>query len=367
MNLKPLFIGGGDSGIGAFALNALIIEEQNTTITNDIELSISNAVIQTDLNINVVNETTNILVEEAVNQSADVAVSITQEVSIFNADTDSADVVSINQEASISNIDIDYSIPIEMSVGDGFPVYIGDISVVDSSLESMNIESTVTKEATAYLIGDVNPVSDTNIDITVENSIEETDGTLTVEADVVSTTASVSIDATRVLTDRGSVNLDITRIQETPISMTYEATIIAVDVLIDSTIVSSDQIVYEVADIDRGLQEGKLIIHPGKWSAGIVNIPIAKDGEMATVSNTLIPMIKEKYGDDIHSKISMIIARDPITGKELNYVITDGYISPSNSVNNFELCSVRENVFYPTPFIIKSVSNETLSVSWKAK
>jgi len=73
----------------------------------------------------------------------------------------------------------------------------------------------------------------------------------------------------------------------------------------------------------------------------------------------------EKYGSDIHTKISMIVAKHPETGEEYNFIVQDGYITPEGSMNDFPMCYLKDGAFYPIPFMVQSVSDETLEIEWE--
>ena len=143
-----------------------------------------------------------------------------------------------------------------------------------------------------------------------------------------------------------------------------EATINSVDVLLSCEAYDKDSVRYEVADIDHGVADGKIKIFPNQWTMCFANKPVKDTGEQETVSSFLINKLVDKYGSDIHTKISMIVGKHPETGDEYNFVVQDGYITPEGSINDFNMCYLRDGAFYPIPFMVQSVSDETLEIDW---
>jgi len=147
--------------------------------------------------------------------------------------------------------------------------------------------------------------------------------------------------------------------------LTLGASVDSVDILIDAEVYDEGSIRYEVADIDHGLANGRMKIFPETWTLCYVNKPVKEDGTLHTVSSFVIEKLKETYGEDIHNKISMIVAKHPESGEQYNFVVQDGYMTPIGSVNDFELCYLRDGVFYPIPFMVKSITADTLELTWE--
>ncbi len=150
--------------------------------------------------------------------------------------------------------------------------------------------------------------------------------------------------------------------EETTLSLL--ASIENLNFMLTTDIADSGSIRYEVADIDRGLQEGRLRIFPNEWTLSYINNPVDASGNMNTVSSFIIPLLEDTYGSSIFEKISLITARNPVTGVLYNYVIQDGYRTPDGTVNDFDLCYKIDNVFYPVPFMVKSITNDELEIFW---
>ena len=134
--------------------------------------------------------------------------------------------------------------------------------------------------------------------------------------------------------------------------------------MLTTDIADSSSIRYEVADIDRNLQKGKFRIFPNEWTLSYINNPLDADGNMNTVSSFLIPILEETYGASIFTKISLITARNPLTGVLYNFVFQDEYRTPAGTINDFELCYLLDGVFYPIPFMVKSITSEELEIVW---
>ena len=139
------------------------------------------------------------------------------------------------------------------------------------------------------------------------------------------------------------------------------------DVLISSTIYNEDTVRHQISNIDQGLAKGIIRIFPNQWTMCFANKPVNKDGTNATVSSFLIKALVDKYGKDIYKKISMIVAKHPETGEEYNYIVQDGYITPAGSMNDFSMCYLKDNIYYPIPFMIQSITNDTLEIEWNVK
>ncbi len=155
---------------------------------------------------------------------------------------------------------------------------------------------------------------------------------------------------------------EVTVGEETTLSLL--SSIENINFMLTTDIADSGSIRYEVADIDRNLQEGKLRIFPNEWTLSYINNPLDSSGSMNTVSSFIIPILEDKYGSDVFDKITLITARNPITGAMYNYVIQDGYRTPAGTINDFDLCYDIDGVFYPVPFMIKSITNDELEISW---
>lgn len=155
---------------------------------------------------------------------------------------------------------------------------------------------------------------------------------------------------------------DVTVGSETLLSLS--TSIENLNFLLTSEVADSGSIRYEVADIDRNLQRGSLRIFPNEWTLSYINNPVDSSGNMNTVSSFLLPILEATYGPSIFTKISLITARNPISGVLYNFVIQDGYRTPSNTVNDFELCYLEDGVFYPVPFMVKSITDEELEIEW---
>jgi hypothetical protein len=146
--------------------------------------------------------------------------------------------------------------------------------------------------------------------------------------------------------------------------LTMSANVNNIDILLTSEIFDADSVRYEVADIDHGMLSGSVKLFPNDWTLCYMNKPKNDDGTDATISSSLVAMLVEKYGSDIHTKISMIVSKDPETGETYNYVIRDGYETPQGSINDFKICTLRDGAYYPVPFMVQSVSGEEISVEW---
>jgi hypothetical protein len=146
--------------------------------------------------------------------------------------------------------------------------------------------------------------------------------------------------------------------------LTMSANVNNIDILLTSEIFDADSVRYEVADIDHGMLSGSVKLFPNDWTLCYMNRPKNDDGTDATISSSLVAMLVEKYGSDIHTKISMIVSKDPETGETYNYVIRDGYETPQGSINDFKICTLRDGAYYPVPFMVQSVSGEEISVEW---
>lgn len=137
------------------------------------------------------------------------------------------------------------------------------------------------------------------------------------------------------------------------------------NVLLTAQVYDANSIRLEVADIDRNATTGKITIFPNDWTLAFINKPVDPDGNFYTVSSLLMASLEEKYGTALHSKISMIVAKHPETGETFNYVVQDGYVTPAGTTNDFDLCYKKDGAFYPVPFMIKSVTSDTLSLTWE--
>jgi hypothetical protein len=236
---------------------------------------------------------------------------------------------SIEEIVLAGNVDSGGSIAVNAEVGDADTMasieFISPItSIVESSIDNLTIPAEVNMASGVYSIA----------------------GT----ANAVSLSAPVSLVA---LTEIGSIS-----------SAILSASVTNIDVLLSADVFNEDSLQYKVADIDHGMVTGSIRIFPNDWTLCYINKPKNEDGSDATISSTLVSMLSEKYGSDIHTKISMIVAKHPLTGEVYNYVIRDGYQTPAGSVNDFKICYMRDDVYYPIPFMVQSISGDELSIEW---
>ena len=344
MNLSLPFIGGAGAVSDIF-ISASLLQDGNTLPAPVLDFAVENGITATELSIEYSNET-NILVEA-------------------DAPTENVIALDFSVESDVRSIDNEFNIQIEMKAGVGFPVYVGELSTTSSTVESIGLDAIVTEEATAYIAGDVHAASDVNVTVTTENEIHAHNRTVSVENVIESSDMQIKLEGTVESTDGTVVLMEADRVGGETIAVSLSAEVLAVDVLLDVVTIPEGQIVYKVADIDRGIMNGVAKIYPQEWSPLVVNIPVLEDGTRATISNFVIPKLKEKYGNDIHNFISMIISRDTVTGNEYNFIISESYTTPEGSINDFTLCSIEDESFKAVPFIIKSTSNETLTLEWE--
>jgi len=134
-------------------------------------------------------------------------------------------------------------------------------------------------------------------------------------------------------------------------------------VSINATIADEDHIVEKISAIESGTRSGVVTIFPSTWTLAIVNIPKDESGKTVRISD-FVTKLKDKYGDDIYTKISTIIAKNPQTGEEFNYVVSLDYETPQGTTNDFRLTYNDNNIVKPVPFMVKSVSDIELSIDW---
>jgi hypothetical protein len=146
--------------------------------------------------------------------------------------------------------------------------------------------------------------------------------------------------------------------------VSIEATINNIDVLLTAEVFDENAVRYEIADIDHGIASGKIKVFPNQWTLCFANKPVSDTGETETITSFFISSLIAKYGSDIHTKISMIVAKHPETGEDYNFVVQDGYITPEGSMNDFNMCYLKDGVYYPIPFMVQSVSDEILEIDW---
>jgi len=345
MNLSLPFIG-SSSGLngGGLMMSAEIFNTPDIGDTN-LNLEVGNQITATDL-----------IVTVPVLHDIVVEADLPEEI-VYALD--------MSIPAEILSIDNEFNIGINMEEGKGFPLYVGELTTHSDTVASLDMSADITEEATAYITGDVHPANDIEVSINAENSIAVDSRTLAVSNDLRVTDLQVSLEAEVGCSDGEQILLSVDRNEASDLNLMVESTVTAVDVLIECTTVPEDQIVYQVADIDRGMRNGTAVIHPNEWSAIVINVPVLEDGTRTTVSNFLMEKLSDKYGEAVHENISLIIARDTVSGDEMNYVVSNGYVTPDGSTNDFKLCSLSDDKFTPVPFLVKSVSNETLTIDWE--
>ena len=271
-----------------------------------------------------------------------------------------------------SNTEADVTVDFA-SVGSIFtsvPFYAEKLVVVegDTINTSMSLDSTVTQDGDTNIYGTVIE-TDTAPSVDVVSPLTIFSGDLISNFDLTSDVINMDYNAnvtlaaySALLTVPFQQTNDVTIGGDTTLSLL--TSIENLNFMLTTDIADSGSIRYEVADIDRNLQEGRLRIFPNEWTLSYINNPLDASGNMNTVSSFLIPILEAKYGASVFTKISLITARNPVTGLLYNFVFQDGYITPSGTMNDFELCYQEGGVFYPVPFMVKSIANEELEITW---
>jgi len=252
-----------------------------------------------------------------------------------------------------------------MLKGEGFPIYLGEISAHNSEAPELSLSAMITEQPTAYMSNEIYPASNNYTDIHIEDTIIHEDSVVNIESHFAASDAQIFIENKIEAKNADIVFIESSNMLGQSHSLVVAANILAVDVLLECTSIPEDQIVYKISEISKNNTEGKALIYPMKWSPMSINIPLIEHGKRATVSNFIIPKLIEKYGEDIHDYISMIISRNSRTGEEYNFVISKEYTTPQGSINDFNLCVLEDSSFIASPFIIKSVSNQPISLEWK--
>ena len=249
------------------------------------------------------------------------------------------------------------------------PFYVNKIVGKSSHIDKFNIDAESKQEGDIIINGEAvesNRLAsvDINVPITsIDNGFIE-NFTMTGASTIlnyisVSPVTSYDVSLSIPINMLGSIKNDLQP------ELSVEAAVDSTDILLNSDIYDENSVVYKVADIDHGITKGKIKIFPNQWTICFVNKPVNDKGKHETISSFLINKLVEKYGPDIHTKISMIVGKHPETGEEYNFVVQKGYMTPKGSINDFNMCYLRDGVFYPIPFMIQSVSDETLEIDWE--
>ncbi len=264
------------------------------------------------------------------------------------------------------DVDIDL-----ISVGTIFsaePFYAEKLVVVEGNTNSVTLESLVIQDGSTDIYG---TVIETNTAPTVDviSPLTIFSGGLLSNFDLSSEVISMEHNANVTLTAYSALlTVPFQQTNEVTVgggtSLSLLATVENLNFMLTTYVADAGTIRYEVAGIDRNLNEGRIRIFPNKWTLSYINNPLDTEGNMNTVSSFLIPILESKYGADIFNKISLITARNPATGLLYNFVFQDGYTTPTGTVNDFELCYMDNGAFYPTPFMVKSITNEELEITW---
>ncbi len=252
------------------------------------------------------------------------------------------------------------------SVFSAEPFYAAKLTVVEPDINEVTLGGSVSPSDSVSIYGTavsagsidiISPLTSFTEDLSVNLTLEGIAETLSYSAETTMTayasmmTVEMSQIGTVISTEVAPVHL--------------AAVVQNVQLLMTSTVVDSSAIRYEVADIDRGLQKGKIKMFPREWTIAYINKPVDEFGAVNTVASFLMPLLTAKYGQDIHNKISVVTARNPLSGEVYNYVVQNGYVTPSGSYNDFDLSYVLDEVYYPVPFMIKSISDATLEIEWE--
>ena len=277
--------------------------------------------------------------------------------------------IIVQATADVHYYDLSYNMLNLFAITQRLPFFAGKIVARTSYIDSFNMVAESNEHGDVIISGDVIQGDDlASVDINVPvttlangyiENINMLGGVSVLDYVAVSplTTYAVSISI--------PINMMGNAMSGTQPEFSVEAAINNVDVMLTADVINEDALRYEIADIDHGLADGKIKIFPNQWTMCFANKPVNEDGTNATVTSFLLKELMAAYGPDIHTKISMIIAKHPETGEEYNFVVQDGYITPEGSINDFNMCYLKNGVFYPIPFMVQSVSDEVMEIEWE--
>jgi len=276
--------------------------------------------------------------------------------------------VSLVNKTEVHYYDISYNLLNLFAISQRIPFFAGKIVARSSHFDDFNMTAETTETGDVILNGSV---IESNEHESVEINVPVTSIAHGLLDNFTMSGSSTILDYVAISpVSAFAVSLSI------PISMSgkaesgsqpqfsVDAAINSVDVRLTAEVYDQDAVRYEIADIDQGVADGKIKIFPNEWTLCFANKPVNEDGTLATATSFLINELVAKYGSDLHTKISMIVAKHPETGAEYNFVVQDGYITPEGSMNDFPMCYLRDGAYYPVPFMVQSVSDETLELDW---
>ena len=285
-----------------------------------------------------------------------------------NIISQASDIV-VQTNADVHYYDLSYSMLNLFAISQSAPFFAGKIIARTSHIDSFNMLAESNEFGDVVINGDVIQGGDlASVDINVPvttlangyiENLNMLGGVSILDYVAVSplTTYAVSISI--------PISMTGNAMSGSQPEFSIEAAINSVDVMLTADVLSEDVLRYEIADIDHGLADGKIKIFPNQWTMCFANKPVNGDGTNATITSFLLNELMAIYGSDIHTKISMIIAKHPETGEEYNFVVQDGYITPEGSMNDFSMCYLKDGAFYPIPFMVQSVSDEVMEIEWE--
>ncbi len=276
--------------------------------------------------------------------------------------------ITIQSNAGIHYHDLSYNMLNLIAVFQRTPFFAGKITGRTSHIDALNMVAEATETGDVMIGGNVadgGEFASVDINVPVTSVTGGYIENLNIPSDI-SIFDYVTISPVAAYAISLSIPLNMLGVIQSGAQPEFsvEAAINSVDILLTAEVFDRESVRYEIADIDHGIADGKVKIFANEWTLCFVNKPVNGDGTPATVTSFLMSELANKYGADLYTKISMIVAKHPETGIEYNFVVQEGYSTPEGSINDFPMCYFRDGAYYPVPFMVQSVSDETLEIDW---
>jgi len=261
--------------------------------------------------------------------------------------------ITLYTNADVINYEINYDLLNFVAVTHRAPYFIGKIVGRHSSVENISVTAETIESG------------DTSINGTIVEGYAPT--ALNVNVPVHSISSEYNVNSPVYAFETSiSIPIELTSSVESGFTPSFfvAGDVNSVSLTMETEVFTLDSVRYEIADIDHGIASGAIKIFPNQWTLCFANKPVNEDGENETISSFFISKLVEKYGSDIHNQISMIVGKNPDTGEEYNFVVQDGYVTPTGSFNDFDMCYYKDGAYYPVPFMVQSVSDTELEINW---
>jgi len=265
---------------------------------------------------------------------------------------------SFSLKADISNLDFSFPLRTTMNVFQAKPYYATKISIEDNPIFIKSKLSTkdfllrtsilqgITVEALSFLVE-----KDSLPNVDLKSTVYSSNYQIVSKVSSIEYSLSIPITLLSSVRDMTGIKFDLT------------SSVSGVVIQLTGDAYSEEDKKLVISHVNSQIEKGALKLLKNQWNLAFLNIPATEDGKIATVGNTLIPMLKEASGVDY--PVSFISGVDKFSGRECNFVYTPDYMTELESQNDLPLCSYNEElkIYEPNTFSILVLDND-IEMNW---